>query len=140
MAEPQGVAELMEGHAEQIGVSADMPGFRFVEMQIASDRLGIGGRGIKGMGEDRGGGEGKAVSMVAAGEENVYGLRSGCVGALLPGDLNDVGPLRHGRLDGRLGVAGGELAGHLAKDVADGGGVVVGSSPAGTIGWDQLSG
>ena len=140
MPQPQGVTEFMQRHAEQVRVRADLPGFISVEMHIAGDRLRIWGGGIKRMRENRGAGKRKAVSMIAAGEENVDGLRSGCVRALLPRNLNDVGPLRHGPLDGRLRGARRELIAKLAEDIANRGGVMVRSSPARTVGRDQLSG
>ena len=66
MSQPQGVAELVQRHAEQVRVRADLPGFISVEMHIEGDRLRIWGSGVKRMRENRGAGERKAVSMIAA--------------------------------------------------------------------------
>jgi hypothetical protein len=68
VAKTQRVAELVERHAINVGVSADVPGFGFIKMHVAGDRLGVRRRGIKSVGENGGIGERKPVA-VRAGRE-----------------------------------------------------------------------
>jgi hypothetical protein len=64
----------VQGHAEKIGVRADMPALGIVEMHVARERFGIGRRRVKGMSQDSTRSiEWIAVTVRVAGEQNIDG-------------------------------------------------------------------
>ena len=55
MSQAEGVTEFVQRHAEHVGVDANVPALGVVKKHVAGDGLGVGRRGVEGVGQNAAG-------------------------------------------------------------------------------------